>query len=168
MAYKNIEDARAYDRAYKKKYRAKNPGRNNTYQANYKRTRYASDSAYRSEILSRNKKHRATAAYLVSLAKKRAKKRKLLFSLTPDCVARLQKTIDTGVCEVTGIDFERTAGERHCFAPSLDRIKPELGYVPGNVRVVVWSLNAALGPWGLEVFLRLARAIVDAQRKSGV
>lgn len=50
------------------------------------------------------------------------------------------------------------------FGPSLDRIVPELGYVPGNVRVVCNIANAAMNEWGLEnllIFLEHMRQHLD-------
>lgn len=161
MAYKNKEDAREYDREYKKKYRKKNPTKNNQYQATYKRTRYASDPDYRAETLAHNKKQRTTAAYMVHSAKKRARMKNVPFTLGIVEVSHIQTVLDLGFCEVTGIAFERMEGERHHFAPSLHRIEPRLGYVPGNIQVIIWCLNAALGSWGEDVLLKLARAIVD-------
>lgn len=162
MPYKNVEDAKAYDREYKKRTRAKNRQLSNKKQATYKRTRYANDPEYRAAVLAHNRKQRATAIYMVRGAKKRAFEKGVPYALTVADAKVIQKILDAGVCQITRIPFERTAGDRHHFAPSLDRIRPELGYVPGNIRVVVWCLNAALGHWGEAVLLRLARAIVDA------
>ena len=50
-------------------------------------------------------------------------------------------------CAATGIPFDldeigEGAGASH-FAPSPDRIVPSRGYVPGNVRWVLWMVNRA-------------------------
>ena len=66
-------------------------------------------------------------------------------------------------CALTGLPFNPTAEPRY-DSPSLDRITPELGYVPGNVRVILYCLNAALGNWGEDTFYQVAKAFVD--RKS--
>lgn len=46
-------------------------------------------------------------------------------------------------CPVLGIPIERNpgTGKWHANAPSVDRIKPALGYVKGNVRVISWRAN---------------------------
>lgn len=51
------------------------------------------------------------------------------------------------------------------MTPSLDRIKPELGYIKSNVRLICFGLNAALGNWGEEIFLLFARAMISKQVK---
>jgi hypothetical protein len=47
---------------------------------------------------------------------------------------------------------------RHPFGPSLDRIVPSLGYVPGNVRIVAMCVNLAISDWGEDAFHRMAMA----------
>jgi hypothetical protein len=47
-------------------------------------------------------------------------------------------------CPVLGIalHYVRSTGKMHDNSPSIDRIKPELGYVPGNIVVVSLRANA--------------------------
>lgn len=60
------------------------------------------------------------------------------------------------VCAVSGIPFEASDDQfGGPFGPSLDRIKPELGYVCGNLRVVCQIVNVAMSDWGLEALERL-------------
>lgn len=59
-----------------------------------------------------------------------------------------------GYCEVTGHVLE-DAGP---FRPSLDRINPALGYVPGNVRIVCLITNTAMLHYGEASFGELAIA----------
>lgn len=49
-------------------------------------------------------------------------------------------------CDITGIEFNTTSGKNPC-SPSLDRIVPKLGYIRGNVRVILWALNAFKNEW---------------------
>jgi hypothetical protein len=51
----------------------------------------------------------------------------------------------------------RFRGRRSACSPSLDRIIPERGYVPGNVRVVSDRANRLKGKRSLEELRRLAR-----------
>lgn len=41
------------------------------------------------------------------------------------------------ICPILNVPLER--GTR--YAPSLDRIIPELGYVKGNIQVISWKAN---------------------------
>lgn len=45
------------------------------------------------------------------------------------------------LCPVLGLKLEFFAGFNAPQLPSIDRLRPELGYVPGNVRVISWRAN---------------------------
>lgn len=49
--------------------------------------------------------------------------------------------IAKGTCERTGVNFVLNGGNRHKYAPSLDRIDCSRGYTKDNVRVVIWQFN---------------------------
>jgi hypothetical protein len=98
------------------------------------------------------------AGRLLSSARQRAKKRGTVVELTAHNVVELLRP---GVCSVTGIPWQAEGFLRHDpWAPSLDRIDSERGYVHGNVRVVVWAYNQAKSDWPEEVFHELATAYV--------
>lgn len=99
---------------------------------------------------------RGQAGRLVVHAKVRAKKLGVPFDLK---AADVLFALELGVCEVTGLPFERIPKERNPFSPSLDRKIPALGYVKGNIQVVLWALNAARGTWGDDVLLHIAEAL---------
>lgn len=66
-------------------------------------------------------------------------------------------------CAATGIPFDldevgEGAGASH-FAPSPDRIIPARGYVPGNVRWVLWMVNRAKSRMTEAQFLKMCQAI---------
>lgn len=96
---------------------------------------------------------------LIQGAKDRAKELDVAFDLDQH-VEHYRKLIKAGVCELTGLPFVAGAGRRSPFSPSLDRIRPEGGYVRGNVRVIVWALNAGIGNWGLSDFATVAKALL--------
>lgn len=76
--------------------------------------------------------------YLLQHAKTRAKKYGHPFSLSAADIEM------PDVCPVFGWPFkwgEGKMGWRNMYAPSLDRIKPQLGYVPGNVMVISVRAN---------------------------
>ena len=68
---------------------------------------------------------------MVSRAKARAKRKGIPFTITHEDITIPEH------CPVLGIKLE--PGSKYCArdsSPSLDRIIPELGYVPGNVEVI--------------------------------
>ena len=140
------------------------------------RERYANDPAYRERNRERarewERKRRADPAYrerereqqreryandpavraraLISGARLRSHKKGLPFDLD-EHVDEIDWAFDIGRCQLTGVPFDFSSG-RTWRSPSLDRIVPELGYIHGNVRVVCWGANSALGEWGLTAF----------------
>jgi len=64
--------------------------------------------------------------------------------------------LELAICPYTGLPFHlgtnNSGSHRHPFAPSLHRIVPELGYVPGNVIVITWMANNAISEFGEEAF----------------
>ena len=94
---------------------------------------------------------------LVAHAKQRSKQKGLEFDLDPEDI---QRRVDAGSCEVTGIPFEMdpTKGP-HWNGPSLDRIDSGRGYTMDNVRVVLWSLNVMAHTWGLPLIHIISDAI---------
>lgn len=101
------------------------------------------------------------AQHLVWEARRRAARKGVPFDLDVEAIGRLQAVIDAGVCEVSGARLNLDGG---MYAPSLDRIDPQAGYVPGNVRVVARWLNAAMGEWGADAIT--AACLEWASRKS--
>lgn len=58
------------------------------------------------------------------------------------CSIALTDIVIPEFCPLLGIRIERsTTGRRNDASPSLDKIKPELGYVRGNVWVISWRAN---------------------------
>jgi hypothetical protein len=100
---------------------------------------------------------RKRARALVASARARAKERGLPFALGEREQRLIEAVLDRGVCEMTGMYFSYRGG-RSGLSPSLDRIKPADGYVPGNVRVICWAMNSALGDWGED----LLRGVMQA------
>lgn len=71
-----------------------------------------------------------------------------------------------GRCAVTKLPFsEEKIGlgkAKRAFAPSIDKIDPTDFYTVENCRLVMVAINFAINSWGLEVYLRLAQAAVEA------
>ena len=85
----------------------------------------------------------AKAKTMMSAAKSRAKKKGIPYALGVAERRSIESSLMSGRCDLSGCPFGTGP-----FAPSLDRIVPARGYVPGNVRVVILLMNVALGNWG--------------------
>lgn len=71
-------------------------------------------------------------------AKKRSKKKNIPFNLEMGDLCPLPK-----FCSVFGVLLDYSAGTNKRLWASVDRIKPELSYVKGNVRVISLAANMA-------------------------
>lgn len=95
-------------------------------------------------------------------ARGRAKQLGAPFTLTiEDMEAMYERS--SGRCEVSGIQFDMSLGKKGWRQPwrlSLDQIEAGMGYTPENCRLVCFAVNTALGAWGSEVLLTLARGVV--------
>jgi len=101
------------------------------------------------------------ASQLVAGAKSRAAMKGLPFDLT---VSWVQKALDSGVCDATGIPFDM-ATKRGWNTPSLDQTQAGKGYTLQNTRVVLFGLNAACGTWGENRVIEMANAIMKRRRE---
>ena len=91
--------------------------------------------------------------YTNTLAKVRyrCKKKGVEYALDdPEVSADLRAKFERGVCEMSGVRLKMNGGKLAWNSPSLDRKDPSKGYVPGNVRIIAYALNSALGNWGPE------------------
>lgn len=92
------------------------------------------------------------------MAKNRAKSKNVPFDITPEYLVKLWED-NEGCCALTGQQFDLSSwglkGQVNPQAPSVDRIKPKLGYVKGNVRLITYHMNIALSDFGIEEFENL-------------
>jgi hypothetical protein len=72
-------------------------------------------------------------------ARARAARLGLEFSITIDDINRVWPA--DGRCPALGITLQRCPGNQGDTSPSLDRLKPELGYVVGNIAVLSQKAN---------------------------
>ena len=72
---------------------------------------------------------------LLTLARQRAKRDGLPFSITVEDIKLVPK------CPVLGIKLTYGSSRQGYTSPSLDRIVPDKGYVPGNVAVMSLKAN---------------------------
>lgn len=95
-------------------------------------------------------------------AKHRATKHGKEFSITYKDISVIAMRCG-GYCEVTGLALVPSRECRHRanpLQPSLDRINSSMGYVEGNVRIVCYAANLAMGVWGQEVLEKMAVSTV--------
>ncbi len=122
----------------------------------YQRTPKARAAAKKSQATYRARPE-VKAALLINGAKWRADEKHLPFDLdrhAPEIVARLNR----GCCEMSGLLFDFRSAGRTPNSPSIDRIRPELGYTYANIRFILWCLNVAFGDWGEETTFQIMRA----------
>lgn len=115
---------------------------------------YHEDNA--AHISARKKKIRREAPehQMLARAKQRAKKSGVPFTITLSDIQVPVKCPYLGICLYVG---HEVAGPN---SPSLDRIIPELGYIPGNIEVVSHRANTAKNDFTPEELLYFAEAII--------
>lgn len=113
-------------------------------------------------------KHRATpkgkASILLRHAKHRSEKRQIAFDLDKEWI---EEKIKKGKCELSNLNFDLKNSDDlqfNPFAPSIDKIDPKKGYTKNNCRVVLVCVNFGIGQWGIEVYTKVAKAVIDTQR----
>ena len=103
---------------------------------------------------------------IVNAARTRARGEGKECTITPTDVQCLWDD-QQGRCALTGIPMILGRGDgTHRTPPykaSLDRIEAGGDYVPGNVRLVAWAVNRALGEYGQELLLDWANRLVAHQ-----
>ncbi len=92
-------------------------------------------------------------------ARHRALKKGFAFDLTHEWAERNW----TGKCAVSGLPFVFGTTRSYPFSPSIDRKDSSLGYIQGNCRFVLFSINSFKGIGSDEDMLFTARALVDYQ-----
>lgn len=112
------------------------------------------------ELPPSRQKVEATLKTAIRAAASRARQKGVPFDLSLDHILGMAAAQDFR-CSLTGIRFfaaHSSKGRVHPYLPSIDRIGPKLGYTPGNVRLVIYAVNAMLLDWGEECFLRVVNS----------
>lgn len=94
-------------------------------------------------------------------AKRNARNKGVPFDLSVQAVEAMIEAAG-GRCPIAGarFDYRRRQSERfRPWAPSIDRIKRDLGYVDGNCRIVCAYINLAMNEFGEDVFMAIARYV---------
>lgn len=143
------------------------------------RERYATDPAYSAKCLAATKRYAdANPAYTAAKASasKRASERdrskRSMRRAVNDSRARAKlagiphaiSILDVAVpetCPVLGVPLEFSTGKKAHNSPSIDRMRPELGYVAGNVRVISHRANVLKNNGSLD---EMRRVVQDLER----
>jgi hypothetical protein len=131
-------DKAAYNREWNRLWRLANPEdrrRKNKLWMREKRRRLGKNG---NALVRVADKARDPIGHLLRIAQKRAQNKGIPFELTREDLVMPE------VCPVFGCRWEwgvNKMGWRNERAPSLDRIRPELGYVPGNVAIISTRAN---------------------------
>ena len=142
MAYSTADKKKEYDKAYNAR-----PGVKKIKSENYKK--WAAGNKEKLKQAGATRRRSSRGACLVANCRTRARNKNIPFDLD-NFVDDIQKRIDHGRCELTGVAFDMSP-TRHWNSPSIDRIRPRDGYVAGNIRIVCHAINAAMGDWGEEI-----------------
>jgi hypothetical protein len=148
--YHTEEQRRAAILESQRKYRESEKGREARRQRH--RTRIIEEPTYRAHRSLAASKYRLTDAGKASVKRYRASHpayrllcaaRKRAKRLDLPCTIGLEHISVPTVCPVLGIVLRlQPDGVAHDDSPSLDRIVPARGYVPGNIRVISRRANA--------------------------
>lgn len=85
-------------------------------------------------------------------ARSRAKKRGVPFLLPPGWMAATY-TRQGGRCAISGVPMNKTRAKHDPFAPSIDRVNPQLGYTPENCQLVCYAVNCGKNQFDLPTYL---------------
>jgi hypothetical protein len=103
-------------------------------------------------------------ALMLTSAKNRCKSKGIEFNITKDEIARRE------TCPISGVILNFRASKISDDSPTLDRIDPSKGYVPGNVWVVSYRANRIKSNATSEELFKIAAAVkaVEDRLKMGL
>lgn len=132
--WKDSEAAKKYRREWHREFRKKNPQYHKDMYQKHKERRIKESQEWYSKNLIGSFDNKARS--LLYKAKQRAKQKGIEFSISID---DLEKTTH---CPLLGVEFSfsNTRGAKSS-SPSIDRINPLIGYVPGNVWIISARAN---------------------------
>lgn len=123
--------------------------------------RYYESTAEVQRIRARKYRHENPLRYLVNSARARANRLGIPFDLT---IEDLQPAPQ--FCPALGLELVYGAqGKRLDSCATLDRVRPALGYVRGNVRIISWRANRLKSDSNLDELKAIASYVEDCYRR---
>lgn len=145
-------EAQQKRREYKASWAAANPGKCESYRVSY-RLNIAQQSPPLPNAPSR--RYRA-AVKMLTAAKRRARTRRMVCTITKADI------IIPRMCPLLGIPLFVGVGKPGPNSPSLDRIRNEIGYIPGNVWVISHRANSLKSNLTAEEIIQFGMRILEA------
>lgn len=98
-------------------------------------------------------------SYMLTKARERSSRYSEDFDLSAAWVGKTFAR-QRGMCALSGIkmNYERV-GSKMPYAPSIDRIDTNVGYVQSNCRIVCVAVNLARLDWPDSVFIRICKSV---------
>ncbi len=109
----------------------------------------------------KNEYNRDTGRQTLPTIRVRARNQGVPFDLTEETLPPIPE-----VCPVLGTPLKRTLGYANDNSPSLDRLIPEKGYVPGNVVWVSFRANRIKNDATYEELQRVTRWVGEQLRQA--
>lgn len=158
----NLGRQRATERAYVERNREKINARTrarraeNRENANTKRKEYRASNREKMNAHEREKRAKNPVPWLIRLARARAKE------VGVECTLIATDVTVPERCPWLDIPLAPGTGKLHDNSPTLDRIIPEIGYVPGNVIVISHRANRIKNSSSPEELARVLRGLRSA------
>ena len=103
---------------------------------------------------------RGRAIQMLARSRNRAKESNIPHSIVLEDIL---PGVEAGFCQLTKLPFDLkpvTKTSQNPYAPSIDRIDSLKGYTKDNIRIVLYSVNAALGQFGTAILLPILKAMI--------
>lgn len=150
------EEERQRKRDFNRRYYENNRAK---YKAQAKAWRAANPERARGISYASEKRHRARR--IIYSTRLRARKQGVPYTITKQDI---EKHLAPMTCAVTGVQLGWDLGP---FTPSIDRIIPEHGYTPENIRIVCFAYNCFKNAWTDAECRFIARALVERAAPHG-
>ena len=144
--YNNSPECKAYHKKYSQSPKSRESQK-----------KYRNSPEYRAYLAQRKMNdpigHRA--GHVLCTLRDKSVKNNIPFDITKQDLIDMQNKSDTCPCCFEPFDFNLNGKNPH--SPSVDRVIPELGYVPGNVEMICYECNRRKNSSSIEQIERIIR-----------